>query len=69
MIKLNIENMNLFTILSALLFIAGIGFYIYWGIRFGVWADIGIYSVTIVFVLGGLLGIILSLYEKADDQL
>lgn len=69
MIKLNIENMNLFTILSALLFIAGIGFYIYWGIRFGVWADIGIYSVTIVFVLGGLLGIILSLYEKADDKI
>jgi len=61
--------MNLFTILSALLFIAGIGFYIYWGIRFGVWADIGIYSVTIVFVLGGILGIILSLYEKAEDQL
>ncbi len=69
MIKLNIENMNLFTILSALLFIAGIGFYIYWGIRFGVWADIGIYSVTIVFVLGGLLGIILSLYEKANDNI
>ncbi len=68
MIKLNMENMNIFTILSALLLLAGIGFYIYWGIRFGVWADIGIYAITIVFVLGGILGMILTLYEKPEDQ-
>ena len=62
------DNMNIFTILSALLFLAGVGFYIYWGLRFGVWADIGIYAITIVFVLAGLLGMLLTLYEKTDDQ-
>lgn len=62
------ENMNIFTILSGLLFLAGIGFYIWWGIRFGVWADIGIYSVSIVFILGGIVGILLSLYEQPAEQ-
>lgn len=56
--------MNIFTILSGLLFLAGIGFYIFWGIRFGVWADIGIYSVSIVFILGGIIGALLSLYKE-----
>lgn len=68
MIKINMEKVNIFTVLSALLFLAGIGFYLYWGLRFGVWADIGIYAITVVFVLGGLLGIIVTLYEKTEDQ-
>ncbi|MCK5458797.1 MAG: hypothetical protein KAI20_02810 [Thermoplasmatales archaeon] len=61
-------NMNIFTILSGLFLLAGIVFYIYWGIRFGVWADIGIYSVTIFFVLSGILGILLTLYEPTDEK-
>jgi hypothetical protein len=68
MLKLNMGNMNIFTILSGLFLLAGIVFYIYWGIRFGVWADIGIYSVTIFFVLSGILGILLTLYEPTDEQ-
>jgi hypothetical protein len=60
--------MNIFTILSGLFLLAGIVFYIYWGIRFGVWADIGIYSVTIFFVLSGILGILLTLYDGTEEQ-
>jgi len=67
-LKFNLKNMNIFTILSILLLIAGILFYIYWGLRFGVWYDIGIYSITSFFVLGGLLGILVTLYEKPDKE-
>jgi len=64
----NIKKYNYKTVLSILLVLAGILFYIYWGIRYGVWVDIGIYSVTIVFVLGGLLGFILSFLEGEQKE-
>ena len=63
------KNMNVFTIISFLMFLAGILFYIYWGMRFGVWADVGIYSVTVFFVLSGILGMVLTLYQQSDKQL
>jgi hypothetical protein len=64
MLKLNIKNFNEFTILSILLLLGGIIHYLYWGIRYGVWYNIGIYSLTIVLVIPGILGIILTLMEK-----
>ena len=67
MIKINVKNVNMFTILSLLALIAGVGFYFYWGSRYGVWYDIGIYSITIVLVLSGVIGTILSLLEKSED--
>ncbi|MBN2604171.1 MAG: hypothetical protein JXA91_08580 [Candidatus Thermoplasmatota archaeon] len=67
MIKLDLKKLNIFTIFSLLLLLAGILFYIYWGIRFGVWYDVGIYSITIVLVLGGFLGTILTLMETSQD--
>ena len=67
MIKLDLKKRNIFTIISLLLLLAGILFYVYWGIRFGVWYDVGIYSITIVFVLGGLLGTVLTLMETSQD--
>jgi len=69
MIKLDMKNMNLITIASFLMFLAGVLFYIYWGIRFGVWADVGIYSVTVFFVLTGILGMVLTLYQPSDKEL
>ncbi|MCJ2534353.1 MAG: hypothetical protein LN364_03860 [Candidatus Thermoplasmatota archaeon] len=64
----DIKNFNFKTILSLLLLIAGILFYIYWGITYGVWVDIGIYSITIVFVLAGIFGMLLSLLEENGDE-
>lgn len=66
--KINIRNFNIFTILSILALLAGLLFYIYWGNRYDVWYDIGIYSITIVFVISGSIGLILSLMEKEEIE-
>ena len=67
MINIDTKNFNVFTILALLILVTGIVFYIYWVSRYGVWYDIGIYSITIVFVLSGIFGTILSLYKKTDE--
>ena len=36
--------------------IAGIAFYLWWGLRFGVWIDNGVYAVVVVLELFGLAG-------------
>ena len=55
--------------MALIVLIAGLLLYITWGLRYNVWVDIGIYSITIILVLGGLLGMILSLtFEKTKDE-
>jgi predicted ABC-type exoprotein transport system permease subunit len=69
MIKINRKKFNIFTLISLLFLIAGILFYISWVIRFpNAWADIGIYSITIIFVLSGVLGIIITLYDSPEKK-
>ncbi len=68
MIKLNLKNFNEYTIISILFLLGGLIHYIYWGIRYGIWYDVGIYSITIVLVLPGIIGIILSLMEKEEKD-
>jgi hypothetical protein len=68
MFKINIKNFNIFTVLSILFLLAGIIHYIYWGTRYNLWYDIGIYSLTIVMVIPGIIGIILSLVEKEEEE-
>ena len=68
MSRINIKKFNVFTLISILAIIAGLGFYLYWGSKYGVWYDIGIYSITIVFVLPGVIGTILSLLEEPEKQ-
>ena len=67
MLKLNMKNFNVYTILSILFLLGCLLFWISWGITYGVWYDIGIYSVTIVFVVAGIVGIIISLMEKEEE--
>ena len=55
-------------ILSILVLLAGILIYIYWGTRYGVWYDVGIYSLVIVFVIPGIFGFILSLMKKEEIE-
>jgi hypothetical protein len=64
----DIKKYNFKTVLSLLLLIAGVLFYIYWGVTYGVWANIGIYSITIVFVLAGIFGMLLSLLEDEEKK-
>ncbi len=64
----DIKNYNIKTVLSLLSLIAGILFYFSWGLTYGVWADIGIYSITIVLVLAGIFGTVLSLLEGEGEE-
>jgi prolipoprotein diacylglyceryltransferase len=69
--KMNIsmKNINAYTIVALITLIAGLLLYITWGIRYNVWTDIGIYSITIILVLGGLIGAVLSLtFERTEEQ-
>ena len=65
---ISLKNFNIFTILSILLIIAGIAYYIYWGLRYNVWWDIGIYTITIMLVLPGIIGFFLTLMEKEEEK-
>jgi hypothetical protein len=65
---MNEKYLNSISIASILMFLAGILLYIYWGIRYGVWYDIGIYSITIVFVLGGIFGFLLTYFQKEKAE-
>ena len=65
---ISLKNFNFFTLLSILLIIAGLAYYIYWGVRYGVWLDIGIYSITMVLVLPGIIGLFLTLMDKKEEK-
>ena len=66
--KINIKNFNVFTLISVLFLLAGIIFYIYWIGRYPDAAgDVGIYSITIVLVLAGVFGTILTLIDKTEE--
>ena len=67
-ININMENLSIYTIISFIFLIIGVFAWISWGLTFGVWADIGIYSFTIVFVLSGILGIIISLMDPKEEK-
>jgi hypothetical protein len=43
------------------LVVLGIGFYVWWGLSYGVWIDNGVYAVVIVLLLFGLSGMWLVL--------
>ena len=67
--ELSMKNINAYTIFALIVLIAGLLFYISWGLRYGVWVDMGIYSITIVLVFAGLVGAILSLsMEKTEEK-
>jgi len=66
--ELHLKNFNIYSILALLMIIGGIVFYFIWGMRYNVWADIGIYSITSVLVLAGLIGFILSLSLENKEE-
>lgn len=68
MIKINLKKFNFYTLLSILFLLSGILFYIYWGTRYGVWYNIGPYSVVILLVIAGIIGIFLTLMDKEGTQ-
>jgi uncharacterized protein (DUF983 family) len=59
-----LKNFNTFSVLSLLFIVAGIGFYVAWGLKYSVWVDIGVYALTIVLVLSGVIGLLITLSDK-----
>jgi hypothetical protein len=45
----------------ATLVVLAVGFYVWWGVSFGVWIDNGVYAVVITLLLFGLAGMWLVL--------
>ncbi len=43
----------------AIIFFAGLGFYIAWSATYSTWTDVGVYSVTVIMCGFGLLGMLL----------
>jgi len=68
MIKINFKNFSEYSILSILFLLAGLLLWISWGITYGIWYDIGIYSISIVFILSGIIGLIISLMDTKKDE-
>ena len=66
--ELHLKNFNIYSILALLMIIGGIVFYFIWGMRYNVWTDIGIYSITSVLLLAGIIGFILSLSLEAKEE-
>ena len=57
---------NMIRAFYALLLVGGLMFYLLWGVVYGVWVDIGLYSITIVMVMLGALGTII--YSKDREE-
>ena len=62
------KYLNTKTIASLIMLLVGIIFYIYWGVRYGVWYDIGIYAITIILVLGGIFGFFLTTHWQEETE-
>jgi len=55
------------TIVSLVMLIAGIIFYIGWSLHYDAWTNIGVYSLTITFVAFGVLGLLLSMHLEDES--
>jgi len=56
------------TVFFFILFALGIIFYFSWGVAFGVWFDVGVYAVTVIFCGFGLVGLFLYSYMAVQEE-
>jgi hypothetical protein len=54
-------------IFYTILFMFGVGLYIGWGILFNVWLDLGVYSISIILIGFGLVGMLLYSYFERKE--
>ena len=67
--NINIEiKWDIRSIFSAIILATGILFYIAWGAFYSVWADIGVYSLTIVLVAFGAAGLLYAWTPTQEEQ-
>ncbi len=54
--------------LSFALLLGAVVFYVGWSIAYGDWNDIGLYSLSIILILFGIMGIVLSHYRIKQEE-
>ena len=54
-------------IFYTILFMLGVGLYISWGILFNVWFDLGVYSICLMLIGFGLVGMLLYSYMERQE--
>ncbi len=54
--------------LSFALLLGAVVFYVGWSIAYGDWYDIGLYSVSVILILFGILGIVLSHFRIKQEE-
>ncbi len=54
--------------LSFALLLGAVVFYVGWSIAYGDWYDIGLYSVSVILILFGILGMMLSHYKIKQEE-
>ena len=54
-------------IFYTILFMLGVGLYISWGIFFNVWFDLGVYSICLMLIGFGLVGMLLYSYMERQE--
>ena len=54
--------------LSFALLLGAVAFYVGWSIAYGDWNDIGLYSVSVILILFGILGIALFHFKIKQEE-
>jgi hypothetical protein len=54
--------------LSFIMLLGAIIFYVSWSIAYGDWNDIGLYSISVVLILFGILGVVLSRLKMKEEN-
>jgi len=57
-------KMEPITIISVLMLLVGIIFYIGWSLHYDAWTNIGVYALTSILVVSGILGLLLSMHQE-----
>jgi len=59
-------QLNAKSIIFILVIAVGLIFYIFWSLTYNAWVDIGIYSITILFVASGVIGLLISQIREKE---
>ncbi|MEM0127978.1 MAG: DUF3149 domain-containing protein [Thermoplasmatales archaeon] len=53
--------------LSLILVVGAVVFYLGWSITYGDWNDIGLYSISVILILFGILGVVVSRLKMREE--
>jgi len=59
-----VRSLDMYGIISLLVLLTGLIFYVTWSSIHNAWTDIGTYSITVPLVLLGVFGFLLSIYKE-----